>query len=186
MDGRGGLYIPFENTCLVVIDFQEKLLPAVNNKDNVLNAAVKAAKIANALNLPVVVTEQVPDKIGSTVKDIKDIIKSDEIITKTDFSCFGENSFSDRLNELEIDNVIICGIEAHVCVLQTALDASSIGYNVFILSDAVGSRKDIDLHAALERLKSYNCEIVTVEMMAFEFLKTASNKNFKTVSKIIK
>lgn len=184
--GRGELYIPDENIALVVIDYQEKLMPAIADKDNVLKNGRKAIEIANSLSIPVVVTEQNPDKMGRSVKIINEVIDEQKVISKSDFSCFGEENFNKALSDLNIDSLIICGVETHVCVLQTALDSISDGFNTFLLDDACGSRNPNDKQVALERANSLGCDIITVEMMAFEIMKTFKHPKFREVSKLIK
>lgn len=186
MENRGKLLIPDKNTVLVVIDFQEKLLPAIHDNETVLKEAVKAVQVAETLGIHVIVTEQLPEKIGNTVSGIKDVIDSNGYIIKSSFSCFGEPAFIQKLKSTKAKHLILCGIETHICVLQTGLDALADDYEVYLLTDAVGSRKENDKKIALDRFSHYGGELITVEMMAFEMMKNALHDNFRTVSKLIK
>jgi len=183
---RGKFYVSRDKVALIAIDFQEKLLPAINKSDTVISFAKKAIEGAHYLGIPVIVTEQVPDKMGQTIPDIKNISKQTKTITKSDFSCFGEAKFMDLLDELNIKNIIICGVESHVCVLQTALDGISAGYNVYLLVDAIGSRRDFDKEIAIKRFRYHGGNIITTEMMIFELLISSRHPEFKNISKLVK
>ena len=186
VNGRGELYVPDKNIALVVIDYQEKMMPAISDKDTVLKNGRKAIDVANTLSIPLVVTEQNPEKMGVSVPIISEVIGSDKVISKSDFSCFGEENFVKALADLNVDSLVICGVETHVCVLQTALDALTDGYRTFILEDACGSRDPDNKRAALNRARDLGCDIITVEMMAFETMKTFKHEKFREVSKLIK
>ncbi len=186
MQNQGKLFIPQQKTVLVVIDIQEKLLPAVNNYESVLNESLRAINIAQELDIPVVLTEQLPDKIGHTIKQVKDVINPFEVIIKSAFSCFGEAGFAKALNKIDAKHLILCGIESHVCVLQTGLDALAGDYETYILTNATGSRKDTDRDFAFERFTNYGGELITVEMMAFELIKDSLHEKFRNVSKLVK
>ncbi len=182
---RGNFYIPSSNTALVVVDFQEKLVPAINNSKQVIEAGIKAIKISNALNIPVIVTEQVPDKMGKTISEINEFIDTEMIIAKSDFSCFGEKTFCKRLDKLNIENILICGVEAHVCVLQTALDALAANYGVYIVTDSVGSRDPKSVETAFTRMSAAGIHLVTTEMVLFEWIERYDCKAFKALRELI-
>lgn len=186
IENLGDFFVPTDNTALIVIDFQEKLVPAINNNDKVVAEARRAIEIASVLGIPVIVTEQVPEKIGATISEIKEVINPAEVIHKKTFSCFGEPAFLDILDKYEVDSLVVCGIEAHVCVLQTVLDALSDEYGVYLLANAIGSRKDTDRDFAIQRASNIGADIITVEMMAFEWMKSADHKDFKTISRLVR
>jgi nicotinamidase-related amidase len=198
-----------ETTFLTIIDVQERLVPAVFDKELVVSSNIKLIEGANALGIPILVTQQYSRGLGETVAPIIDAIKgasetpgfvplSDSsymqtsektglrYFEKTSFSAFGDTSFGNVVSDLGLPNVIITGIETHVCVLQTALDLLEAGKNVFVAADAVCSRMETDHRLALERLRDEGAVITTVETVLFELTGGAKNPAFKTISNIVK
>ncbi len=170
--------------CLfLIIDVQEKLVNMLEDK-SVGDNAVKLAKAVGILNLPVLVTEQYPKGLGQTLQEIKSAINNGIYIEKTNFSALRENGFDDLLSDKK--QIVIFGIETHICVLQTAIDLLNKGYEVFVVSSASGSRKEEDKQAALRRLIHAGVQIVTVEMVLFELLESSKHLNFKEVQALIK
>lgn len=175
-----------DQAVLIVVDFQERLLPAIKNGDEICATAAKLIKGARILGVPVLATEQYPKGLGSTVPSISEALCDTQPIPKTSFSVMGEPFFAEVFKELDKSDVIICGIEAHVCVEQTALDLVGEGYNVFIAEDAVGSRSNNDKKYAGRRMVEAGCIGTTYEAVLFEMLGGAEADGFKEISKLVK
>ena len=181
------VYPKTENCVCVIVDVQAKLLPAMQQPEALLNRVQLLVKGMNELQLPVVVTEQYPQGLGGTVPELAELFTpATRVIAKTSFSCFGEEEFVKAMDIEKRPVLIICGIESHVCVAQTALDALNAGYKVFIASDAVNSRKNSDKETALAFLRHAGCNVISSEAILFMLLKTAKNTSFKAVSKLVR
>ncbi len=173
-----------KESLLLIIDVQEKLVNMLK-EDTVGTNAVKLAKAANILNVPTVITEQYPKGLGSTIEEIKNNAQA-KYIEKTYFSALKEDRFEDLIKAYNKKQIILSGIETHICVLQTAFDLLNKGYEVFVVQDACGSRNNDNKEAALRRLIHAGVQIVTTEMVIFELLEGSKNPNFKEVQAIIK
>ena len=171
-----------EESMLLVIDVQDKLVNMLSD-ENVKKNSIKLAKACGILEIPTVITEQYPKGLGSTIEEIKEALPNAEFIEKTSFSAFKEDEVKKYLSQKQI---VIYGIETHICVLQTALDLLKEGYEVFVVQDACGSRSEENKLAALRRLIHAGAQIVTTEMVIFELLETSKHPNFKEVQAIIK
>jgi len=173
---------------LVLIDIQERLTAAM--PQGVRARVVEQIKIlitaANTLSVPVVVTEQYPKGLGHTEPDLTDCLKDDvKIIEKTSFSCFKTDDFFTAINDSDRKQIIITGMETHICVLQTALDLQQQGFQVFVVEDAVSSRAKTNQYNALQRLRNAGVIITTVESVIFEWLGDANHPEFKNLAKLI-
>lgn len=167
---------------VLIIDVQEKLVKMLEDcrvKDN----AIKIAKACGILNIPAVITEQYPKGLGNTIEEIKQALPNAEYVEKTTFSALKENYVQKLLSQKQ---VIIFGIETHICVLQTAMDLLKEGYEVFVVQNACGSRCSDNKDAALRRLIHAGAQIVTTEMVLFELLEGSKHPNFKEVQALIK
>lgn len=171
-----------EEALLLIIDVQDKLV-AMLNDENLKNDAIKLAKTASILNISTVITEQYPKGLGSTIEEIKEVLPNAEYVEKTTFSAFKEDEVKKLLSQKQ---VILFGIETHICVLQTAMDLLNEGYEVFLVQNACGSRNDDNKQAALRRLIHAGIQIVTTEMVIFELLESSKHPNFKEVQELIK
>lgn len=174
-----------ESTALLIIDIQERILKAVANHELLLENTLKLIKGFNVLELPIFYTEQYPKGLGHTVQELKTELKS-EAVHKLTFSCFGAEDLFKNLIEKDIKQIVVCGVEAHVCVQQTVLDLLENGFQVNLAADAVSSRKKIDYETAVERMRAHKAEITTVESALFELLNICGTAEFKSISKIIK
>ena len=174
--------IKSDEATLLVIDVQEKLVAMLEDA-NVKTDSIKLAKAASILNIPTIITEQYPKGLGSTIQEIKDSLPNAEYVEKTSFSAFKEDDVKKLLSQKQ---VILFGIETHICVLQTAMDLLNEGYEVFIVQNACGSRKEENKNAALRRLIHAGAQIVTTEMVLFELLESSKHPNFKEVQALIK
>lgn len=171
---------------IVVVDIQEKLLPAIFDKERLLKNAVCLLKGATILQIPVLVTEQYPKGLGSTVQAIRDAVPGFSALEKVAFSSCGAAGFTDALASKGISDVILCGMETHVCVLQTTLDLVENGFRVYVVSDAVSSRTQENHRLGLQRMHDAGATIVSVEMALFELLEKAGTPEFKQVLELMK
>ncbi len=174
-----------DDSCVVVIDIQQKLAKIVKD-DNILKNSRIIAKSADLLNIPVIVSEQYPSGLGKTIDSVSEVLHNAFYIEKTDFSLFSDIAFQNHLKSINKKQVILFGIETHICVLQTAFDLLTAGYEVFIVEDASDSRKESNKNAALIRLSHAGAQIVTTEMVVFEWLKNSKHHNFKEIQALIK
>ena len=172
---------------LILIDMQQKLLGAMHDPDALLARHRVLLQGLNALGVPVTVTEQYPKGLGPTVPELAGLLSPETpVLTKTSFSCFGAEGFADTLDQAERPVLIVAGIEAHVCVQQTALDALNRGFQVLIPFDAVSSRKAAEADNATAGLRSLGCGVYSVEALLFMLLRNAEHPAFKTVSRLVR
>lgn len=175
------------SSLLLVIDFQERLMPAIAGGDDVLRNATILAQAAQVLAVPTLVTEQYPIGLGRTAAGLAALCG--ESVEKTTFGACGTPAFLEALHRLSpcsAPTLLISGCEAHVCVLQTALQLHAQGFDVRLAVDAVGSRRAISKHTALERMRAAGIGLVTTEMVLFEWLRDAKHPQFRDLSKLIK
>ncbi|SAI65738.1 isochorismatase [Bordetella ansorpii] len=168
---------------LLVIDMQARLLPAIHDGEAVLAATLKLARAARLLDIPVVGTEQQPGKLGATVPELAGALQA--VLAKTHFSAAREPGFEAWLPPGR-RTVLVAGVEAHVCVLQTLLDLRQRGWQVALVSDAVGSRRPSDHHAASRRARAGGADIVSAEMAIFEWMETCEHPRFREVLRLVK
>ncbi len=175
-----------ENSIFLIIDVQEKLVKMLE-KDTIVKKATILSKVANILNIPTIVTEQYPKGLGSTIEGVKDSLPSNtSFIEKTSFSALNESQIAEKISSEGKKQIIICGIETHICVLQSAIDLINSGYEVFVVQDACASRNKYEFKLAIDRLKNSGAIITCVEMVLFELLKSAAHPNFKEIQALIK
>jgi nicotinamidase-related amidase len=175
-----------ENTALVMIDIQGKLLNVMFEKDALLENAQRLIKGIQLLGVPIIVTEQNPKGLGPTHPDLSRLFPDTPALPKFCFSCAQDKGFIEAFSNLNRGQVLICGIESHICVYQTALELLNNGYEVQIITDVVSSRSAKNKEIALSRLQAEGAKLTTVEMVLFELLSTAESPNFKEISRIIK
>jgi len=171
-----------ERSVLLVIDVQEKLAPAIHDGQRVVDSCVWLARVAERMGVPVVVTEHWPDKIGGTVATLREAMSTAHYVSKECFSAHADG----RLKGTALDNhrqIVMCGAEAHVCVQQTALDLRWSGRDVFIVADACGSRDPGNRDLAFHRMRGHGIEIVTREMVAFEWLQRGGTELFRGINR---
>lgn len=172
-----------EDTALLVVDLQEKLLPKIINSDDVARNATFMVKAAKTLGVPVLATEQYPKGLGATVEPLRSLIE--KVWEKQSFSAVREGGVLDFLKSDARIKVVLVGIEAHICVMQTVLDLLNQGFHVFICVDAVSSRYAIDVKIALKRMQQAGAVLVTSETCVYELLETAANPVFKEISVMV-
>lgn len=172
-----------ETSCLLVVDFQERLMPAVHQTDQVVANGVWLIQIAQRLGVPVMASEQYPRGLGHTVMAIRELLPAEAFMEKTHFSCAAELECMRRIDLLGRSQVVLVGAEAHVCVLQTALDLKMAGKEVYLVADGVSSRSPRDAELALERMRAEGVRVVSREMVAFEWLHQAGTDRFREISR---
>lgn len=170
---------------LCVIDIQERLLTAMTAGEGMLKATRTLIQAARRLDIPVLASEQYPKGLGATVPDLAGDLKTGEVFEKTAFSCARDPGFATAVSGCQRRQLVLCGIEAHVCVLQTALGFRAAGYDVAVVRDAVTSRAPESVTAALERLTLAGIPTPTVEMALFEWLEEAGTPEFKDLRGLI-
>ncbi|MEM6382555.1 MAG: isochorismatase family protein [Pseudomonadota bacterium] len=179
-----------QRSTLLVIDVQERLLPAMDGQKVLEGACAFLCAVATECAVPVIISEQYPKGLGATVPAISEAAGNAKIIAKTAFSAAAEPKILDRLRKLRSDKrrdqIVVCGIEAHVCVLQSALELRAAGFDVFVAADAVSSRRIGSRDLALSRLGHAGIGLVSTEMVAFEWIGDAKSKHFKPISAMVR
>ena len=172
---------------LVIIDIQERLAPTISGSEAALKATLLLVAIATRLGVPISVTEQYAKGLGPSVAALRAALPNESAtFDKMHFSAMREPEIAAQLAQNGRSSMIICGMEAHVCVLQTALDAKEAGYAVYLAADAVGSRVPFSVETALRRMERAGIHIVTSEMIAFEWLERAGTDDFKAIAPLLK
>lgn len=175
-----------ENSALLVIDIQERILPVIYEHEKVVENALKLINGFKILNVPIFFTEQYPKGLGPTESKIKAALGNDEAIQKMSFSCYGAGNLFDELKSRNTVQVVVCGIESHVCVIQTVLDLIANGFHVHVAADAVSSRRKFDYETALRRMENNGAEITLTESILFEMLNVCGSEEFKAISRLVK
>ena len=177
-----------EQCALVVVDIQEKLLPPIFNKETMVKNAQLLIRLAKILSIPAMVTTQYSKGLGPTVPEIASLLAEVRSIDKLEFSCFGSDQFRSGLKKLpgNRNTVLLCGMEAHICVTQTALGALNDGYLVHVASDAIGARSEWNWRIGLDRMRTAGAVISSTEMMMYELLRCSGTPQFKELLPYVK
>ena len=177
-----------EHCALVVIDIQEKLLPPIFEKERLVKNSQLLIRLAGILKIPTVMSTQYAKGLGKTVPEIASLLPETDPIDKQMFSCFGSDMFCSVLKRLpgNRNTVLLCGMESHICVTQTALGALREGYIVHVASDAVSSRTEWNWHIGLERMRAAGAIISSTEMMIYELLRSSGAPAFKELLPYLK
>lgn len=176
-----------KNTALVVVDVQGKLAQIMDQKEALFANLEKMIKGIQVLEIPIIWTEQVPEKLGPTLPEFSELLTpSTKSIAKSSFSCCGHPPFMEAIQALGRQQVLLTGIETHICVYQTALDLLDSGYEVQVVTDAVSSRTSANKQIGLERMKAAGATLTSTEMALFELLRVAEGPQFKQIAKIVK
>ncbi len=174
-----------KETAIICIDIQEKLVNMLKNSAEIAQNSTKLMKAAAILEIDTIITEQYPKGLGSTIEEIKNI-KNFKTIEKTSFSALQTEEFKNEFEKINAKNVVIFGIETHICVYQTVIDLLEKGYSVYVISDCSSSRADFNHKTALELMKQKGANITTLEIVLFDFLKSSKHPNFKEIQGLIK
>jgi len=177
------MLVKAEQSIFIIIDVQGNLAQVIDQGSEAIVRIKWLAEIAAELAVPRLITEQYPRGLGHTVDALQSIVASATVIEKSHFSALQEPHFASTLANYQRPQVVICGMETHVCVLQTAIELQLAGYQVFVVEDGCGSRRASDKQAALSRLSALSIQRVTSEMVAFEWLHNSATKTFKQISK---
>jgi len=180
------MLIKRDRSQLLVVDVQERLAPAIADMAAVERQTGILLEAARELVVPVIISEQYPNGLGVTLPSLRTRVPGAQSIEKMEFSCFANSALRAALTSGPDRHTIICGTEAHVCVLQTALEMREAGLTVYVVADAVGSRRPESRDIALARMRAAGIDVVTTEMVLFEWLRTAAAPEFKAVSKLIR
>ena len=175
-----------KSTVLVIIDVQGKLAQIMHDRDTLfknLHILVSGVKL---LNIPIIWMEQVPDKLGSTIPEIKDVLIDQKPIIKDVFSCMKNEEFNNQIKRINPNDIILAGIESHICVYQTAKDLLEKKYNVHIVADAISSRISENKELGIERMILEGAMQTSVEMLLFEIQGEAKGDRFRQISKLVK
>ncbi len=183
---KPSLKIRWAKAGLVVIDVQERLLPAIHEHERVLQNTIRLIKGAGVLKMPVFMTEQYPKGLGRTSAEIRAAAEGCSLMEKTKFSACGAAGFHEALTEKHVADAVLCGIEAHVCVSQTCLDFLERGQRVFVVADAISSRTAENTRLAVQRMQQAGAIIVSTEMILFELLEEAGTDEFRHILALIK
>ena len=178
--------IEASDSFLLVVDVQEKLAPAIDAIDTVVTRILALTHSARALDIPVIFTEHCPDRIGRTVPALIDSAPNHHVMTKSHFGTLSEPEHAANFARLMPKRPIVCGTEAHVCVLQTVFGLLRAGTHPLVVVDAVGSRRQLDKDYGLERMREAGAELGTAEMVIFECLRHADHPEFNSLISIIK
>ena len=184
------MLISRERSQLLVVDVQERLVPAIFDVERVVTNVARLIRYASLLHIPTTYTEHMPEQIGNVLPELSQTIgDSASIIKKKTFSAVREPKFSDRLVKLRQrgrGSIVVCGMEAHVCVMQTVLELCESNYDVHVVADAIGSRSDHNRDLAIDRMSKAGVTIVSHEMVAFEWLERGDAPEFKDILKLLK
>ncbi len=175
-----------DNAVLVIIDVQGKLATLMHRKEEFYENVVRMINGARALGIPIIWNEQLPDKLGPTIAEINDILPDHQPLPKNTFSCCGNDEFLTRLRQAGRTQVLLVGLETHVCVYKTALDLLKDDYEVYLVADAVSSRTLENKQIGIDAMRDEGTKITSVEMCLFEMLSVAEGDVFKQIIKIVK
>ncbi len=173
-------------TALLVIDVQEKLAAAMKERESVVQAIVKLVKGCQLLGVPVLYAEQYPKGLGPTVAEVRELLGESKPLTKLYFSCCRGTTLVEQLQAQRIRQVVVAGMEAHICVLQTAFDLVAEGFAVQVVSEGVTSRKPLDKEVALARLRTRGVQVTTVEAALFELVERSDAAEFRALQNLIR
>jgi nicotinamidase-related amidase len=178
-----------KHSVLVVIDVQERLYPSIHEHERMLGRIDLLLAAANQMKVPVILTEQYPKGLGGTIEAIRRLIPNVAPLAKMDFSCLPAPGFKERLAALHKEHreqIVLTGIETHICVTQTALDLAAQGERVIIVADATSSRRPMDAQTALHRMAQNGLTVTTAESIVFEWLRCAGTEEFKALQSKLK
>ena len=177
-----------EQCALIVVDIQQKLLPPIFEKERLVKNSQLLVRLAKTLSIPIMMTTQYSKGLGATVPEVSSLLPEVAAIDKLEFGCFGSDLFRAGLKALpgNRNTVLLCGMETHICVMQTALGALNDGYLVHVASDAVSSRSEWNWHIGLDRMRAAGAVISSTEMMMYELLRCSGTAQFKEMLSYLK
>lgn len=171
---------------VVFIDVQGRLAEVMDGKEALFENLSRMIRGAERLRIPILWTEQIPEKVGPTLAQFSLLLGERRPIAKSAFSCLGDFQFRKALQEVNRSQVLLVGIETHVCIYQTAMDCMAQGYEVYVVEDAVSSRSPVNKRIAIERMRAMCIQVVSVEMALFECLRDATAPEFRDILDCVK
>ncbi|MCS6988737.1 MAG: hydrolase [Chloroherpetonaceae bacterium] len=178
--------LELDDTVLLIIDVQGKLATLMHERETLFKNLSRLIEGAQVLGVPILLTEQYPKGLGETAPELKALMPDVKPIEKLSFSCFGEEKFVEAFESLGREQVLVAGIEAHICVYQTVADLLEEGFDVHCVADAISSRAKENREIGLARMKDEGATITSTEMCLFELMRVASGPTFKTISALVK
>lgn len=175
-----------QNCVFLMIDMQEKLVPAIEDGDRAVCEAARLMKCAQVMNIPVLVTEQYPKGLGGTVEPLRVFVNDTLRISKTSFSCFGENGFAELLARQGRRTVVVFGVESHICLFSTAMELRKKNYQTIVAEDACGSRKSHNHELAMQNLLAAGVGVLPTETVVYQLLQRAGSPEFKALLPLFK
>jgi nicotinamidase-related amidase len=179
-------FISIGNTILVIIDVQEKLFRLIYEKEKLLDNLIRLVKGAKVLGIPIMLTEQYPQGLGPTLPELMELLPGITPLPKRVFSCYRDGKFRGELEAASRRQVLLTGIETHVCVYQTAIDLLNSGYGVHVATDCVSSRAAENKKLGIKRIRMAGGKPTSMEMVLFELLEVAEGERFKEISRVVK
>lgn len=174
------------NSICLAIDYQERLMPAIDQGEAVITQSEKFLQGLSILEIPVIVTQQYTKGLGMTLPGLMQAAGTKSFFDKVHFSCMKDENIKKAVEERRPKRVFLCGVEAHICVLQTALDLKSQGYEVVLVADCIGSRHSYDKEMAILRATQEGFVVTTYEAILYQLLEKAGGQKFKEISAIVK
>jgi nicotinamidase-related amidase len=178
--------ITSEESLLLLIDVQGRLAHTVFQPEELVKNCSKLLRACPILGLPVLVTEQYPKGLGHTLESLTELLEGNRPVEKQSFSCCGVPEFMSQLRSFNRNDILVAGIETHVCVYQTAVELLEFGYNVHLVTDAVSSRTEENKQLGIRCIEKAGASLTSTEMALFELLRVAEGEKFKAISKIVK
>ena len=175
-----------ENSLLLVIDIQEKLFPFLFDKEQFKKNTVKFLKCMKILNMPTLLTEHYPKGLGKSCDFVLEHVPKHDYVEKISFNCCGNSDYNNKLKKFNKKNLIVCGIETHICITQTVESLLQQGYHVHVVADCISARKSVDHIIGIERMKQVGVNLATGEMVVYKLLKDRDHKDFKQILEVIK
>jgi nicotinamidase-related amidase len=174
------------SSLFLLVDLQEKLFPFVARREEVLKNIQLLLKFASIMKIPVLVTEHYPKGLGRTIEEVRSLLPDTKPIEKTSFSCCGNEELKSALGNYESKQLVIFGIESHICIAQTALDAKAMGYEVHVVADAISSRTEFNRKIGIEKMRQLGIVITSTEAVLYEIMESKDIGEFKEVLGLIK
>jgi nicotinamidase-related amidase len=175
-----------DQACLVIVDIQGKLAQLMHQKESLFTQTAILVKAFSELDIPILWCQQVPDALGPTVEPIQSLLSSHQPINKACFSAWKSPDFRSQLIKSGCSQVILCGIETHICIYQTVRDLRENAFEVEVVEEAVSSRTALNKAVGLDRIRQCGAQVTSVEMLLFDLLETAEHPAFRTLAKLIK
>jgi nicotinamidase-related amidase len=180
------MLIDAAKSLLLLVDTQTRLAPAVHDAAAAVQQCRLLIEVAQKLDVPVLAAEQYPEGLGPTVAELAALLNPAQVYAKRHFSCAHDPGIVAALDGLARTEIVICGMEAHICVLQSALGLQARGLRTIVVADAVASRRPVSRDLALERMRDHGVEIVTAEMVVFEWLREAATPRFRAILPLVR